>query len=155
MRMRAMQVLMVAALGASVLGLHAGEQEKKPRKRFWFRQKKDAEVIVVNTLAFVDQDSDGVVTEVEFFQHVKTHSFRRLDANADNKVSKGEWLAVETGPEAEELFGRWDKNGDGNLTLKEFKDTPNAKVTLCDLFRTLDVDGDRKLTADELDVEDK
>lgn len=154
MRMGMMQILVVTALGASILGLHAADEMKKPRKRFWFRQKKDAEVIVVNTLAFVDQDDDGVVTEVEFFEHVKTYSFRRLDANNDNNVSKAEWLAVETGPQAEELFTRWDKNGDGNLTLKEFKDTPKAKATLCNLFKTLDVDRDGKLSADELDVEE-
>jgi len=147
-------MVVVVAVGASILALNAAGEGKQPRKRFWFRPKKNAEVVVVNTLTFMDQNKDGVVNEVEFYEHVKTHSFRRLDANNDDKVSKAEWLAVEKGPQAEELFTRWDKNRDGNLTLKEFKDTPKAKTTLCNLFRTLDVDGDGKLSADELDVEE-
>lgn len=154
MRMPLIGILIVAVVGLAVTGPLAAGEERKPRRRFWFRPKRDAEVIVVNTLAFVDQDNDGVVTEVEFFQHVKTHSFRHLDADSDDKVSKAEWLAVETGPEAEELFSRWDKNGDGNLTLKEFKDTPKAKTTLSNLFKTLDADDDGKLSAEELDVEE-
>ena len=155
MRMRVMQMLIAVAVGAAITPLHAPGGEESPRKRFWFRPKKDAEVIVVNTVALVDQNEDGVLTDVEFFQHVKTHSFRRLDADGDGKISRAEWLAVETGPESEALFSRWDKSGDGNLTLQEFKDTPKAKTTLCNLFRTLDVDGDGTLTTEELDIEEE
>ena len=154
MPMRVMPILVVAVLGASILGVHAADEVKKPRTRFWFRPKKAAEVVVVGTLAVMDKNKDGSVDSGEFYEHVKTYSFRRLDATGDGKVSKAEWLAVETGPEAEALFGRWDKNGDCNLTLKEFKDTPKAKATLGNLFKTLDVDGNGTLSAKELEVED-
>ena len=64
-----LQVLVVSIVGASVLALHAAE-EQKPRKRFWLRPKKDAEVVVVSTLAFMDQNKDGVVNSGEFYEHV-------------------------------------------------------------------------------------
>lgn len=127
-------------------------QGKKSHERFWFQSKKDAEVIVIRTLEFMDVNKDGVVTAEEFYEHVKTYSFKQLDANDDGKVSRDEWLAVEDGPEAEKLFMRWDKNGDGLLTLKEFKNTPKAKVTIYNLFGTLDVNGDGRLEASELEI---
>jgi len=146
---------MVVGVLFCLLSLCASAQDGAKRKRFWFRPKKDAEVIAVRTLAFVDQDNDGVVTSAEFYQHVKTYSFKRLDANQDGNVSRMEWLAVETGPEAEGLFQRWDKNGDGLMTLKEFKKTPKAEETIVNLFRTLDVNGDGKLEGSELDIEEE
>lgn len=153
----ARKVLMAAMVTGALfclLSLSISAQEGQKRKRFWFGPKKDAEVAAVRTLAFVDQDSDGVVTSAEFYQHVKTYSFRRLDANQDGNVSRVEWLAVETGPEAEALFQRWDKSGDGLLTLKEFRKTPKAEETIVNLFSTLDTDGDGKLEASELNLEE-
>jgi Ca2+-binding EF-hand superfamily protein len=155
MRKPIVLAMLAGAVGLAGLVPSVSAEEHKARKRFWFRPKKDAEVVVVNTLAFVDQNDDGEVTEVEFFQHVKTHSFRRLDADEDGKVSKAEWLAVEAGPDAEALFDRWDKNGDGGLTLKEFKDTPRAKTTVLNLFKTLDTDGDGTLSAAEFDIKEE
>jgi len=155
MRMRLTRMLTAAVVGVTVTSALTAEQERKTGKRFWFRPKKEAEVIVVNTLAFMDRDKNGVVDGSEFYEHVKTYSFRRLDVDGNGEVSKAEWLAVETGPEGEKLFGRWDKNGDGKLTLGEFKDTPEAKTTIGNLFKTLDVDGDGKLSAGELEAEVK
>lgn len=144
----------VAGVLFCLLSLGASAQDGPKRKRFWFRPKKEAEVIALRTLAFLDQDDNGVVTSAEFFLHVKTYSFKRLDANQDGNVSRAEWLAVETGPEGLALFQRWDKNGDAMLTLEEFTTTPEAEDTITNLFRTLDVDGNGKLEASELDIKE-
>ena len=145
-----------AVVGLSVffffLGGLVAAQEKKPKGRFWFQPKKDAEVIVIRTLEFMDVNDDGIVTAEEFYNHVKTYSFKQLDADGDGRISRIEWLAVEEGAEAEELFQQWDKNRDGSLTLKEFKDTPMARVTLYNLFKTLDANSDGRLEASELEV---
>jgi Ca2+-binding EF-hand superfamily protein len=144
--------MIVAGAWIGLLSLSASAGDGPKRKRFWFRPKKDAAVIVVRTLAFMDQDKDGAVSSAEFYQHVKTYAFKSLDANKDGQISKLEWQAVETGPEAEALFQRWDRNGDGHLTLKEFRNTPKAQETIVNLFKTLDVDGDGELRASELNV---
>ena len=53
--------------------------------------------------------------------------FKKLDANADNSVSKDEFVAKrKDAAKAEAAFGKRDKDGDGKITLEEFK-TRGAK----------------------------
>lgn len=51
--------------------------------------------------------------------------FKALDANNDNKVTKDEFLARVADDKKDkrgQVFGRWDKNSDGSLSLEEYKD---------------------------------
>jgi hypothetical protein len=51
--------------------------------------------------------------------------FKALDANNDNKVTKDEFLARVADDKKDkrgQIFGRWDKNSDGSLSLEEYKD---------------------------------
>lgn len=48
--------------------------------------------------------------------------FKKLDANADGKLSKEEFLkGKKDAAKAEERFKKLDKDGDGFLSLEEFK----------------------------------
>lgn len=51
--------------------------------------------------------------------------FKALDANNDMKLSKEEFLAripAEKKDKRGQVFGRWDKNSDGSLSLEEYKE---------------------------------
>lgn len=86
-----------------------------------------------------DADGDGKVTLAELTAHVEKRRqeerakvFEGMDANHDGSVSKEEFLAFEPpappggkegkrrpGPDPEEMFKRFDKNGDGIITAEE------------------------------------
>jgi len=51
-------------------------------------------------------------------------AFKALDTNSDNKLSKEEFLsktAEDKKDKRGQVFGRWDKDSDGSLSLEEFK----------------------------------
>jgi Ca2+-binding EF-hand superfamily protein len=130
------------------------EAQTLQKKRHKVRAPKDADIIIGNTFALVDQDHDGKITKVEFFNHIEVFSFRHLDANGDDSISREEWDAVEIGQEGDEMFARIDANKDGKLTLKEFKNAHRRKETIDNVFKTLDTDGDGVLRLSEFDTEE-
>ena len=113
------------------------------------RPAKDADMVIANTFELADLDKDGRITMLEFIDHVKIFSFNRLDANLDQVISVEEWIAVESGPEGQALFARWDQNLDGRLTLEEFKQAPRGRESIVHIFRTLDLNEDGVLTLTE------
>ena len=61
-------------------------------------------------------------------------SFDALDGNSDGKVTLDEFKANFTpaarngrAPDHERLFGRWDADGDGELTAEEFENRPRRR----------------------------
>lgn len=67
-----------------------------------------------------------------------------LAAGAALAHGKGEREGMRRGPDLEQMFGRFDTNGDGTITREEF-DTPREAR-----FAAADSDGDGKLSAEEM-----
>ena len=125
------------------------------KQRYKVRPPKDADLVIVDTFALIDANDDGTITHMEFYDHIKIFSFRRLDADGDGKISRKEWNAVETGKEGAEIFARRDTNSDGALSLREFKGTKRSKNVIENLFKTLDTNADNALALDEFDAKDE
>ena len=83
-----------------------------------------------------DKDGDGALTEAEFTQGIQA------------AVGKpGNEKRPEGGPNAEQVFRRLDKNGDGKVTLDE---VPEERRPMFErIFRRADKDGDKALTLQE------
>ena len=118
-------------------------------ERFQFKHP-NADIVVVNTFTLVDRNKDGKVTGDEFYDHVKSFSFTRLDTDKDKAVSREEWDAVEDGPGSEAYFSTLDRNADGRITFKEFRSDPDDVTVIANLFRTLDTNGDGVLELSEV-----
>ena len=144
--------LTLCLLMALSLSVEAGNTVRGNRHKV--RPAQDADIVITKTFELTDADKDGKITSVEFIQHVKVYSFRQLDQNKDNAITLDEWNVVESGPEGQELFARWDQDLDGKLTLQEFKHTPRGKEVLMRIFRTLDENDDGVLRKDEFDIEE-
>lgn len=92
-----------------------------------------------------DHNGDGHVTRDEFLatgvDTNRADRFASLDGNRDGRVDRNEWRGTDT------AFAALDRNGDGALTRDEFAargDDPTA-----DLFASLDVNRDRRVSQDE------
>jgi juvenile hormone diol kinase len=90
------------------------------------------------------------------------------DRNQDNRVTKREWFALfdqllaspegvhKMGPIGEAVFAMLDRNGDGNITLDEYKwlyssGALDARLA-ADSFKRLDTDRDGRITTSELSM---
>ena len=147
-------VILLTLCLCMALSLNAEAGNTVGGKRHKVRPAKDADIVITKTFEQTDVDKDGRITAIEFIEHVKVFSFRQLDQNNNNAITLDEWNAVESGPEGQELFARWDQNLDGKLTLQEFKHTPRGKQVLVNIFRTLDANDDGVLRQDEFDIEE-
>lgn len=74
--------------------------------------------------------------------------FQRFDQDGDGKVTRAEMEAVRDGK-----FGEFDGDGDGEMSLDEFQGLwlQMARSRMVDHFQHLDADGDGKITRAEYD----
>jgi EF hand len=86
----------------------------------------------------LDEDGDGVVTQVEFMRNKTKIFFRALkDFDQDQRLGPDE---INVTPQA---FDDADRNGDGKLSGAEFV---QARFTQ---FESIDTNGDQKITSEE------
>jgi Ca2+-binding EF-hand superfamily protein len=147
-------VSLAVAVGALISAPWSVEAQRAPGMRHKAGPADEADIVISNTFHLVDRNHDGQITREEFYHHVKDTSFKRLDADNDQRISSAEWAAVETGKDSAALFAVWDVNADGFLSVTEFKETPQARATMSNLFDTLDTNGDGALTLSEFDVKE-
>jgi hypothetical protein len=117
--------LLALALASSVTGVaaeraRAADADDRPR------------------FTILDEDGDGVVTQVEFLRNKTKIFFRALkDVDQDQRLGPDE---INVTPQA---FNDADRNGDGKLSGAEFV---QARFTQ---FESIDTNGDQKITSEE------
>jgi len=96
----------------------------------------------------IDKDDDGMLTLEEHSARSPEFWFVRTDSNDDGRLSLSEYSAGNAGlvrtNRVQRVFATLDRNGDGNLNLDEFTNTPQEAV-----FGKLDADADGKLSLQE------
>lgn len=101
----------------------------------------------------VDADHDQAIDSGEFLDYFFQSAFSALDADADGSISRTEWSLREKGPRGDALFLELDRNQDDAIDRAEFVGPEGRKLTIENLFRTLDRNGDGVLEQDELQGE--
>lgn len=101
----------------------------------------------VETFRRIDRNRDDVVTRNEFlggdFDDDRGDNFDDLDANNDGVVNTSEWHA------SEDAFGWLDRNRDGVLTRFEVAGNQDAPADAYDRFANLDFNRNGSLSRDE------
>ena len=116
----------------------------------------------------LDHNRDGALTRDEW--HFDTESFRRADANNDGRIARNEFLGTEADDDRADRFVNLDQNRDGRIdrnewhgsatTFDAFDRNGNGVLTrdeiaargddpAADLFGSLDVNRDRRVTQNE------
>ncbi|QDU49323.1 EF-hand domain-containing protein [Gimesia panareensis] len=108
--------------------------------------------------AYFNRDHDEYLTFDEFKACPLANPnaetlFTSRDLNQNQQLDFKEFLAYRTGEGPQkylgEVFARFDANGDENLSLDEFKATPDAKPTSDIILPTRDMNGDGRLDITE------
>lgn len=100
-------------------------------------------------MRFFDANEDGAVTTEEFNQ-ASAERFKRMDSDADGKLTEDEFASYVQARRAERhqrRFARMDSNGDNKLTLEEFFAYKRQRAER--KFARMDEDGDGVVTAEE------
>jgi hypothetical protein len=98
-----------------------------------------------------DVNGDGALDRDEFTRALDI-LFRRLDRNGNGTITRAEAMKLDQGGERMELWltqariQALDKNGDSVITRQELLAPEQVRL----LFIDIDMNGDRRLTADEL-----
>jgi Ca2+-binding EF-hand superfamily protein len=116
----------------------------------------------------LDHNRDGVLTRDEW--HFDAESFRRADANSDGRVVRNEFLGTDADDDRADRFVDLDQNRDGRVDRNEWHGSARAFDALdrngngvltrdeiaarsddpaADLFASLDVNHDRRVTQNE------
>jgi Ca2+-binding EF-hand superfamily protein len=118
--------------------------------------------------ARLDRDSDGQISANEWRYDYET--FRRVDQNDDNMLSRREFLNADTDMDREDRFDYLDANNDGRIERSEWHSSNDAfrwldrnrdgvlsrtevvgegQIARADRFDAVDDNGDGRITPDE------
>ena len=105
-----------------------------------------------HTFRKLDANRDGKVSVPEFSSHLGGESFRLLDRDADGIVSAAEWTEKESAATSASLFRTIDTNGDHYLQRSEFAAPPGGAryAEIEGVFHTLDRNHDGALEWEEI-----
>lgn len=98
----------------------------------------------VRLFTAIDADKDGAVSKAEYAAY-RDVQFKRHDPNKDSVIGREEFLGMSRGGGgAEARFKTLDKDGDGKVTKSEWDSDTES------LFAGRDANKDGKLTPDEM-----
>jgi len=80
-----------------------------------------------------DRNGDGKIDRKEF-EDIVAKNFEQLDRDRNGALDLGEVSAMKGG-EPDRLFKAMDKNGDGNISRKEFETEAVHRFKICDKNR--------------------
>lgn len=96
-----------------------------------------------------DKDLDGGVSFAEFDAYMKERIFAEFDGNGDGRVTMEEWRGQNPkGPVAN--FNKADSNRDGRVSRGESDAKLDRDRSMKKLFKKIDTDGNGRLSAAEI-----
>lgn len=96
-----------------------------------------------------DKDQDGGVSFPEFDAYMKEAIFTSFDANGDGAVTMAEYRLLDpSGPES--TFKKADRNGDGTVSRAESDAKTDRDGSMKKLFQKMDTDGNGRLSEAEI-----
>jgi Ca2+-binding EF-hand superfamily protein len=90
-----------------------------------------------------DLDGDGKVSRPEYDSHLIGEMFVRFDGNKDSVITEKEFLA---NGGTKEGFRKINTSGSGKITLQEARASAGVKKTLAAPFKEADANGDGGVT---------
>jgi hypothetical protein len=103
----------------------------------------------------IDMNDDGFlsIAEVQAWSDLQqTNAFNKLDADQNGSLSRTEFADAKTGRalrKVKKMFRFGDVNGDGALSLAEFKALRPANDEVIRMFTMLDTDDDDQISQEE------
>ena len=96
-----------------------------------------------------DKNLDGGVSFPEFDAYMKESIFTEFDANGDGVVTMAEWRKMDPkGPASK--FTKADSNGDGRVTRAESDAQMDRDDSMKKLFKKVDTDDSGRLSKEEI-----
>ncbi|QDT96521.1 CREC-EF hand family protein [Gimesia aquarii] len=141
-----------AKLTGSVPGLALSKWEDWDRNRDGFVDAQDVEQVL--EIAYGLRYPTGELLWEPSGRMLTGMLFAYVDKNGDHTIdlteAKQSQFGFRDGKQTPALFKEWDKDGDGKLTVAEWKADPTHWTNPVEIFRAADKDLDGHLTRDEL-----
>ena len=101
----------------------------------------------------IDANEDGKIDRQEFSKDMKEHAFDKLDPDDDREITEAEWTSLDNITVREKhnkLFKTIDIDKDRKITFFEFSSYADEHSNLKEAFIGLDRNKDNLLTPDEI-----
>ncbi len=103
----------------------------------------------------VDANEDGRIDRQEFSKDMKKSAFDKLDSDDDKKITEAEWVSLDNitvRKKHNKLFKTIDIDKDRKITFFEFSSYADKHSNLEEAFIGLDMDKDGLLVPDEITI---